>query len=145
MTDKPLSGKRALFVAEYLKDRNATQAAIRAGYSEATAKQQGSRLLTRVDVRAAVVVSDTRVVAKVEKSAADISRVAWSIAEDPEAPPSARIQALNLEARRFREYADKHEHSGPDGGPIPLEVLAMFANVSPDRIKELAQRGIDSA
>lgn len=109
MTDKPLSGKRALFVAEYLKDRNATQAAIRAGYSEATAKQQGSRLLTRVDIRAAVVVSDTRVVAKVEKSAADISRVAWSIAEDPEAPPSARIQALNLEARRFREYADKHE------------------------------------
>jgi len=109
VTDKPLSGKRALFVAEYLKDRNATQAAIRAGYSEATAKQQGSRLLTRVDIRAAVVVSDTRVVAKVEKSAADISRVAWSIAEDPEAPPSARIQALNLEARRFREYADKHE------------------------------------
>lgn len=34
------------FIAEYLVDFNATKAATRAGYSEATARQQGSRLLT---------------------------------------------------------------------------------------------------
>ena len=34
--------------------RNATQAAIRCGYSAKTAKQQGSRLLTNVDIAAAV-------------------------------------------------------------------------------------------
>jgi phage terminase small subunit len=53
-TPRPLSGREALFVAEYQKDHNATQAAIRAGYSAKTAKQQGSRLLTRDDVRRAV-------------------------------------------------------------------------------------------
>ena len=40
-----------LFVKEYLVDLNATQAAIRAGYSPKTAKQQGQRLLTRDDVQ----------------------------------------------------------------------------------------------
>ena len=38
------------FVAEYLADGNAAAAAARAGYSQATAKQQGSRLLKRPDV-----------------------------------------------------------------------------------------------
>lgn len=49
-----LTPKQARFVAEYLTDLNATQAAIRAGYSKKTAKQIGSRLLTKVDVAAAV-------------------------------------------------------------------------------------------
>ena len=46
-----MDDKRARFVSEYLIDRNATQAAIRAGYSPKTAKAQGSRLLTYADVR----------------------------------------------------------------------------------------------
>lgn len=49
-----LTPKQSAFVREYLVDLNATQAAIRAGYSEATAKQQGARLLTNVDVAAIV-------------------------------------------------------------------------------------------
>lgn len=48
------SGKQAVFVKEYLVDLNATQAAIRAGYSAKTAKQIGSKLLTNVDLQAAV-------------------------------------------------------------------------------------------
>jgi phage terminase small subunit len=49
-----LTDKQRLFVAEYLVDLNATQAAIRAGYSEKTARQQGQRLLTNVDIRRAI-------------------------------------------------------------------------------------------
>ncbi|KAB7788027.1 terminase small subunit [Methylorubrum populi] len=49
-----LNSQQQRFVEEYLVDLNATQAAIRAGYSEDTAKQQGSRLLTNVDVGKAV-------------------------------------------------------------------------------------------
>jgi phage terminase small subunit len=55
-----LNPKRALFVTEYVIDHNATQAAIRAGYSAKTAKQQGARLLTDVDVCAAVAVLDAK-------------------------------------------------------------------------------------
>ena len=52
--NKQLTDKQERFVQEYLLDYNATQAAIRTGYSEKTAKQQGSRLLTNVDVATAV-------------------------------------------------------------------------------------------
>ena len=43
-----------MFCREYLIDLNATQAAIRAGYSERTAKSQGSRLLTNANVLARI-------------------------------------------------------------------------------------------
>ncbi|NMF00248.1 terminase small subunit [Aneurinibacillus aneurinilyticus] len=46
-----LNAKQQAFVTEYLKDFNATQAAIRAGYSEKTARSQGQRLLTNVDIK----------------------------------------------------------------------------------------------
>lgn len=45
-----LSAKQRRFCEEYIKDSNATQAAIRAGYAENSAKQQGARLLTKDDV-----------------------------------------------------------------------------------------------
>jgi len=44
---KKLTPKQQRFVQEYLIDLNATQAAIRAGYSERTAKQVGSENLTK--------------------------------------------------------------------------------------------------
>jgi phage terminase small subunit len=50
----PLTDKQARFVEEYLVDLNATQAAIRAGYSRATANEQGSRLLANVSVSDAI-------------------------------------------------------------------------------------------
>lgn len=49
-----LTDKQKRFVTEYLVDLNATQAAIRAGYSEKTACEQGARLLANVKVQAAV-------------------------------------------------------------------------------------------
>ncbi|EIM39504.1 bacteriophage terminase small subunit [Acinetobacter sp. HA] len=49
-----LTPKQQRFVEEYLIDLNATQAAIRAGYSERTANEQGSRLLANVSVSGAI-------------------------------------------------------------------------------------------
>lgn len=46
--------KQEHFCKEYLIDLNATQAAIRAGYSEKTARQQGQRLLTKVDIQSRI-------------------------------------------------------------------------------------------
>lgn len=45
-----MTKKQKRFVEEYLIDLNATQAAIRAGYSPDTANEQGSRLLANVSV-----------------------------------------------------------------------------------------------
>ncbi len=49
-----LTPKQARFIEDFLIDLNATQAAIRAGYSQKTAEQQGARLFRNVKVAAAI-------------------------------------------------------------------------------------------
>jgi len=49
-----MNDKQRAFAEEYAKDKNGTQAAIRAGYSAKTAYSQAERLLRNVEVRAHV-------------------------------------------------------------------------------------------
>ena len=49
-----LSAKQERFAREYLLDLNATQAAIRAGYSPKTAYSMGQRLLKNVEIQSAI-------------------------------------------------------------------------------------------
>lgn len=49
-----LNARQRAFIDEYLIDLNGTQAAIRAGYSPKSSKEQGSELLANPDVRARV-------------------------------------------------------------------------------------------
>lgn len=53
MTDKEikLTPKQEFFCKEFLIDLNATQAAIRAGYSENTANRIASQLLSKLDIQ----------------------------------------------------------------------------------------------
>jgi hypothetical protein len=53
ITDRKMTPRQQRFVDEYLLDLNATQAAVRAGYSARTAEQQGPRLLGNAGVAAA--------------------------------------------------------------------------------------------
>ncbi|HBC94408.1 MAG TPA: terminase small subunit [Pelotomaculum sp.] len=49
-----LTPKQQRFIEEYLVDLNATQAAIRAGYSPSTAKEQGCQNLSKLNVKNAI-------------------------------------------------------------------------------------------
>lgn len=68
MTAKKLTPKQEMFCLEYLKDLNATQAAIRANYSEKTAQEQSSRLLSNVIIneRIAVLMAERAKAVKVD-------------------------------------------------------------------------------
>ena len=46
-----MTHRQELFIQEYIKTGNATSSAIKAGYSERTAKSTGQRLLTFVDIK----------------------------------------------------------------------------------------------
>ncbi len=78
--------KQTRFVAEYLVDLNATQAAIRAGYSRKTANEQGARLLANASVRAAVAAGTKRQLENAEVTAEQVLRevtcLAYSRATD---------------------------------------------------------------
>lgn len=67
-----LKGKQARFVEEYLKDLNATHAAIRAEYSEKTAESQASRLLRNVKVLKAIQEAQSK---RVERTQVDADYV----------------------------------------------------------------------
>ena len=51
---KKLTPKQQRFIDEYLVDLNATQAAIRAGYSEKTAPEIGRQNLMKLDIKEAI-------------------------------------------------------------------------------------------
>jgi len=61
-----LTAKQQRFVEEYLVDLNATQAAIRAGYSAKTAGQIGEENLKKPEIGAAVASRQQTIAAKLE-------------------------------------------------------------------------------
>jgi len=70
---RPLTARQRLFVVEYMMDRNATQAAVRAGYSKAAARQVGSENLSKPAIAAEVAALEAAHLAHI-KEAFDIDR-----------------------------------------------------------------------
>ena len=81
MTGK-LTPKQQRFVDEYLIDLNATQAALRAGYSEKTAREIGAENLTKPAIREAV---DAALSNRSEKTQIDAEWVLRRLAAEAEA------------------------------------------------------------
>jgi phage terminase small subunit len=67
-----LTPKQARFVAEYLVDLNATQAAIRAGYSAESANVNGPRLLVNAGISEAIRIGKANQLAAADLSAARV-------------------------------------------------------------------------
>jgi phage terminase small subunit len=69
---KALTAKQARFVAEYMRDLNATQAAIRAGYSPKVANRIASRLLTNVVIASGIAKAQGEQHRRLELTADDV-------------------------------------------------------------------------
>jgi phage terminase small subunit len=76
--EQELNEKQQIFAREYLVDRNATRAAIAAGYKEKTAAQAGSRLLKDVKIQAEIARRAEKIFQKLDVSA---ERVLHGLAE----------------------------------------------------------------
>ena len=79
-----MTPKQQAFAREYAIDKNATQAAIRAGYSAKTAHSAGPRLLENVEVRAEIERTLAKSAAKVELSVASVSAKLIALSEKAE-------------------------------------------------------------
>lgn len=125
-----LNDKQTAFVREYLLDFNATQAAIRAGYSRKTAGQQAHKLLKIAEVQAAL--KDFREKAA-EKTVTDTAWVRQRLREEatncgPQASHSARIRAVELIAKMNGDFElDNTQKSDP----IAEAIAAVQANNIP--------------
>jgi phage terminase small subunit len=65
---KPLTAKQKLFVKEYTLDKNATQSAIRAGYSKHTAQKIGSENLSKPVIAQAIDKEMTKAMKKIDEA-----------------------------------------------------------------------------
>jgi len=79
-----LTPKQKAFCDEYIIDLNATQAAIRAGYSKKTANVMGSQLLTKlsIEIQAAMDARTVRTMVTADKVLAELAKLAYSNTED---------------------------------------------------------------
>lgn len=186
---RELTAKQARFVDEYLIDLNATQAAIRAGYSAKTAEWIGPQLLGKPHVAAAVA---ERMEARQKRTRIDADWVLSTLAKEATADlsdlyddagnlkpvsewPMIWRTGLVVGVETFEEYegtgkdrkfigytkklklsdrikhkeligkhvdvkafAERHEHSGPNGGPIPVHSVDL-SGLDRDELKALRE------
>lgn len=148
-----LTPKQQRFVEEYLIDLNATQAAIRAGYSEKTAKEIGSENLTKPNIQKAIEEAQNKraerteitqdyvlgniqkVVERCMQQEAVMARDGSPLlVEGPEGDlaclfefkESGALKGLELLGKHLGMFKDKIEHTGKDGGPIDLSLKVVF-------------------
>jgi len=127
-----LTPKQAKFVMEYLTDGNATQAAIRAGYSEKTAQRIGSENLSKPLIKQTIQEKQAH---RAKRTLLDkdhiVSNLMTLVDRCMEKEPvrelvngkyvdtgkwkfdsSGAARALDLLGRHLGIYIDKHHHSG---------------------------------
>ena len=118
-----LTPKQAMFVKEYLVDLNASQAAIRAGYSEKTAGVMGYENLNKPQIAAAVQSAMAERSQKLDLSADDVLQSILSIrgmAVSAEEFSSA-LKANELLGRHLNLWKDVGSKDNPVH-VVPMEV-----------------------
>ncbi len=150
---RPLTAKRQRFVAEYLIDLNGTQAAIRAGYSPATARAQGSRLLTNVDIQQAVakgalvqaekselnvawVLDGLRAVVERCMQAVEVTTRDGTGTGEYVFNAAGANKALELIGKHLRMFTERLEVTDRDGEPLGSGAVGLLL----DRLEGIADR-----
>ena len=140
----PLTRKQHRFVAEYLVDLNASQAALRAGYSARTAPQQGSRLLKNVEVQAAIATQQAQQLEAVEVRIEDVLRDLKAIAHTD-------LHVLSDQSGVPARWADKlkalellMKHLGL-ASPEQHQHLHQHVHFTPEQLSRLTDEQLDRA
>lgn len=125
---KKLSPKQKIFISEYLKDKNGTQAAIRAGYKGKRATEIAYELMIKPHIKAAI---DAGLAKLAEKNEVSASRV---------------IKELTLIAfSDLQNYIDVDENTGAihckGFEAMPLEASRAMESISEDRVIREASDG----
>ena len=138
-----LTRKQDLFCQEYLVDLNATQAAIRAGYSAKTAHVIGQENLRKPAIAAAVQAYMNARSKRIERNAdhvlidlqlVKVDAMKQVIDKDGNslmANHAGALKALELEGRHLKMFTDKMEVTGANGEAIKHTVEITYVTAKP--------------
>lgn len=123
-----LTPKQQRFVEEYLIDLNATQAAIRAGYSEKTAYSVGHENLKKPEIQKAIEEAKNQISKRTELTVDMVVQGLLKEAQDyaEGSTQSARVSAWAHLGKHLGMFTEKVQHSGPDGGPVQVATKATL-------------------
>lgn len=128
---KELNIRQKSFCEFYVASGNATEAAIKAGYSEKTARSIAQRMLTFVDINKYI--ENLRAKAKSKRIMNAIERRKWltNVLNDNEVKMNDKLKALDILNKMDGEYTEKIQLSGEINNP--------FDNISSEDIKKLIE------
>lgn len=146
-----LNEKQQCFVREYLIDLNATQAAIRAGYSKKTAKQMGTENLSKPSIQEAIAEHIKKRTDRTEVTqdmvVAELAKIAFADMADYveiDADGSVRVKAFDEmpqgASRAIAKIKDIRRLIGSsegDGKDIILDARLELAHHNKERALEL--------
>ena len=100
-----MNHKRKIFVSEYSKSGNATEAAKKAGHSARTAYSAGQRLLKNVEVLEEIKKVQNEALAKAELSVTDVVKLVKDIATKGK-NETVRLRAMDMLLKYLGAYSD---------------------------------------
>jgi len=126
-----LNARQQIFVSAYLAHKNATRAAIEAGYSEKTAHSQGPRLLENVEIKAALAQKVQTLTDKLDIGPEYILRSLREVAE--RCKQAIPVMEFDHETKTMKETGEwKFEHQGANKA---LELLGKYQKLWTDKIE----------
>jgi phage terminase small subunit len=121
---RPMTPKQQRFVDEYLVDLNATQAAIRAGYSAKTANVIGHENLTKPDIAEAVMAAMRERAQRIEISQDYVLQSIVDTVERCKQPAvfnaAGVLKGAELIGKHFGMFKERVALENPDGGPLEI-------------------------
>jgi phage terminase small subunit len=129
-----LRPKQERFVAEYLVDLNATQAAIRAGYSEKTAGATGHENLKKPEIAKAIEEAQKKAQERIDYTADDWRRDVMRLAEKSEQASDASnaLKARDMLGKSLGIYSEKRDLTSSDGSMSQKPTTIIFNGVGVD-------------
>jgi len=134
---KKLTAKQEMFIQEFIIDMNGSAAAIRSGYSENSARQIATEMLSKPYIQEAVAKAQHKRNERVQITQADVLerliRLADAAEQDDE--KGNALRAVELLGKTMAMFTDKQETTGKNGGPIELDtkVTVEFINATPKK------------
>ena len=131
-----LSAKQEQFCREYLVDLNATQAAIRAGYSAKTAAVIGNENLIKPYIAERIAVLKQERADKVSVTAQDVLKgvIEVTLLAREEGDLKTALKGYELQGKHIGMWTEKvqQEVSGPNGGAVQTssEIVVRFVEAT---------------
>lgn len=122
-----MTAKQELFIVEYLKDFNALQAALRAGYSKSTALKAGRDLLESPEISLKITEKKAEILENREKIVLENIAFWQEMRTNPKAKDADRLKASEMLGKYAAMFTEKVQVSDPNGEPIQIGITFKHA------------------